>query len=181
MITFERNREVALKIAEHLKADLLLYEKGIFEKVFKNYGAIVAIFATGIVVRDIAPLLNNKWSDPAVIVVDSDLNFAIPLLGGHHGANEVARKISELGAIPVLTTATEVHGKPSVEGIADRLGCSIFNKESTVAVNCALLDQDVEILEVKGPRIVVVDEDVSVLVRNRQDIEKVKDDSKGNR
>jgi cobalt-precorrin 5A hydrolase len=153
---------------------LLLYEKGLFEKAFRDYGAIVAVFATGIVVRDIAPLLDNKWSDPAVIVVDSNLNFAIPLLGGHHGANEVARKISELGAIPVLTTATEVHGKPSVEGIADRLGCDIFNKESTVTVNCALLDQDIEVLEIKGPRIVVVDENVSVLVRKQQGQQKEK-------
>jgi cobalt-precorrin 5A hydrolase len=159
---------------------LLLYEKGIFEKAFRDYGAIVAVFATGIVVRDIASLLDNKWSDPAVIVVDSNLNFAIPLLGGHHGANEVARKISELGAIPVLTTATEVHGKPSVEGIANSLGCDIFNKESTVAVNCALLDQDVEVLEIKGPRIIVVDENVSVLVRKQQEQQKVKDSSTGN-
>jgi cobalt-precorrin 5A hydrolase len=103
-----------------------------------------------------------------VVVVDSNLNFAIPLLGGHHGANELARQISELGAVPVLTTATEVHGKPSVEGIADRLGCEIFNKESTVAVNCVLLDQEIEILEIKGPRIVIVEEDVSVLIRKRQ-------------
>jgi len=121
------------------------------------------------VIRDIAPLLKDKWSDPGVVVVDSNLNFAIPILGGHHGANEIAKKLAELGAVPVLTTATEVHGKPSVEGIADRLGCDIFNKESTVAVNCALLDQDVEVLEVKGPKIVVVDEDVSVLVRKKQD------------
>lgn len=168
MITFERNREVAARIADHLKADLYLYEKGIFERVFRNYGAIVAVFATGIVVREIAPLLDNKWSDPAVVVVDSNLSYAIPLLGGHHGANELARQISELGAVPVLTTATEVHGKPSVEGVADKSGCEIFNKESTVAVNCALLDQDVEILEVKGPKIVIIDEDVSVLVRKRQ-------------
>jgi cobalt-precorrin 5A hydrolase len=132
------------------------------------------------VVRDIAPLLDNKWSDPAVVVVDSNLNFAIPLLGGHHGANEVARKLSELGAVPVLTTATEVHGKPSVEGIADRLGCEIFNKESTVAVNCALLDQEIEVLEVKGPRIVVVDEDVSVLIRKRQENAEAKDNMKVN-
>jgi len=163
-----------------LKADLLLYEKGVFEKVFRDYGAIVAVFATGIVVRDIAPLLDNKWSDPAVVVVDSNMNFAIPLLGGHHGANEVARQISELGAIPVLTTATEVHGKPSVEGIADRLGCEIFNKESTVAVNCALLDQDIEVLEVKGPKIIIVEEDVSVLVRKRQDRTEIKASSTGN-
>jgi len=152
-----------------LGADLLLYEKGIFETAFGKYGAIVAVFASGIVIRDIAPLLKDKWSDPGVVVVDSNLNFAIPILGGHHGANEVAKKLAELGAVPVLTTATEVHGKPSVEGIADRLGCDIFNKESTVAVNCALLDQNVEVLEVKGPKIVVVDEDVSVLVRKKQD------------
>ena len=158
---------------------MLLYEKGIFEKAFKSYGAIVAVFATGIVVRDIAPLLENKWSDPAVVVVDSNLNFAIPLLGGHHGANEIARKLSELGAVPVLTTATEVHGKPSVEGIADRLGCEIFNKESTVAVNCALLDQEIEVLEVKGPRIVVVNEDVSVLIRKQHKNAEVKDSNKG--
>ena len=106
-----------------------------------------------------------------MVVVDSNLNFAIPLLGGHHGANELARQISELGAVPVLTTATEVHGKPSVEGIADRLGCKIFNKESTVAVNCALLDKDIEVIEVKGPRIVIVGEDVSVLVRTREKTE----------
>lgn len=129
-------------------------------------------------VRDIAPLLDNKWYDPAVVVVDSNLNFAIPLLGGHHGANEIARKLSELGAVPVLTTATEVHGKPSVEGIADRLGCEIFNKESTVAVNCALLDQEIEVLEVRGPRIVVVDEDVSVLIRKQHKNAEVKDNNK---
>ena len=168
MITFERNREIAAKIADHLKADLYLYERGIFGKIFKEYGAIVAVFATGIVVREISPLLDDKWSDPAVVVVDSNLNFAIPLLGGHHGANELARRISELGAVPVLTTATEVHGKPSVEGIAARSGCEIFNKESTVAVNCALLDKDIKVLEVKGPGIVIVDENVSVLVRKRQ-------------
>jgi cobalt-precorrin 5A hydrolase len=162
-----------------LNADLLLYEKGIFEKAFKSYEAIVAVFATGIVVRDIAPLLDNKWSDPAVVVVDSNLNFAIPLLGGHHGANEIARKLSELGAVPVLTTATEVHGKPSVESIADRLGCEIFNKESTVAVNCALLDKEIEVLEVKGPRIVVVDEDVSVLIRKCQENVEVKGNNEG--
>lgn len=68
----------------------------------------------------------------------------------------------------MLTTATEVHGKPSVEGIADKLGCEIFNKESTIAVNCALLEGDVEVLEVKGPKVLVVDEDVSVLINKRK-------------
>ncbi len=163
-----------------MKADILLHEKGVFEIAFRDYKAIVAVFATGIVVRNIASLLKNKWLDPAVIVVDSNLNFAIPLLGGHHGANEIARKISELGAIPVLTTATEVHGKPSVEGIADEQNCEIINKQSTIAVNCAFLDQGVEILEIKGPRIIIVDDDVSVLVRKRQSKTLSTDSSRGN-
>lgn len=127
----------------------------------------MAVFATGIVVRDIAPLIQDKWKDPAVVVVDSNLNFAISLLGGHHGANELVRRISEIGAIPVITTATEVHNRNSVEGIAKTLGCDIVNKDSTRQVNCSLLEQDVEVLEIKGPKIVVVDDDVSVLKKER--------------
>jgi cobalt-precorrin 5A hydrolase len=127
----------------------------------------VAVFATGIVIRDIAPLIQNKWKDPAVVVVDSNLNFAISLLGGHHGANELARRISEIGAIPVITTATEVHNRNSVEGIAKFLGCDIVNKDSTRQVNCSLLEQDVEILEIKGPKIVIVGDDVSVLKKQK--------------
>lgn len=127
----------------------------------------MAVFATGIVVRDIAPLIQDKWKDPAVVVVDSNLNFAISLLGGHHGANELVRRISEIGAIPVITTATEVHNRNSVEGIAKVLGCDIVNKDSTRQVNCSLLEQDVEVLEIKGPRIVIVGDDVSVLKKEK--------------
>ena len=127
----------------------------------------MAVFATGIVVRDIAPLIQNKWKDPAVVVVDSNLNFAISLLGGHHGANELVRRIAEIGAIPVITTATEVHNRNSVEGIAKVLGCDIVNKDSTRQVNCSLLEQDVEVLEIKGPKIVVVGDDVSVLKKEK--------------
>lgn len=167
MITFERNRDAAVRIADHLGADILPYDKNAFKNAFEEYDAIVALFATGIVVREIAPLLVDKWTDPAVVVVDSNLTFAIPLTGGHHGANELARKISELGAVPVITTATEVHDRPSVEGIADALGCDIVNKASTISVNCALLEQDVEVLEIRGPKVVVVGDDVSVLKKNK--------------
>ncbi|WNY23165.1 hypothetical protein MmiHf6_04690 [Methanimicrococcus hongohii] len=167
VVTFERNMEVAQKLADHLNGEVVLYEKGIFKDIFSNYNAVVAVFATGIAVREIAPYLGSKWEDPALIVVDSGLNFAIPVLGGHHGGNDVARKIAELGAVPVITTATEVHQKPSVEGIAEKLGCDVRNRKSTIEVNCALLDRDVEVLEVKGPKIIVVDENVSVLVKRK--------------
>ena len=148
-----------------MDADILIYDKSVFKTAFKEYDAIVAVFATGIVVREIAPLIEDKWKDPAIIVVDSNMNFAIPLLGGHHGGNEIVRKISEIGPVPVVTTATEVHNRNSVEGIAKSLGCDIVNRPSTVQVNCALLDQDVEVLEIKGPKIVIVGNDVSVLTK----------------
>lgn len=167
VVTFERNIEAAQKLADHLNGEVVLYEKGIFKDIFSNFNAVVAVFATGIAVREIAPYLGSKWEDPALIVVDSGLNFAIPVLGGHHGGNEVVRRIAELGVVPVITTATEVHQKPSVEGIADKLNCDVRNRKSTIEVNCALLDQDVEVLEVKGPKIIVVDEDVSVLVKKK--------------
>ena len=185
VVTFERNRDVAEKIAAHLNGQVILYEKGIFKDLFSEYNVVVAVFATGIAIREIAPYLNDKWSDPALVVTDSGLHFAIPVLGGHHGGNEVARRIAELGAIPVITTATEVHQKQSVEGIADVLGCDVFNKKSTIAVNCALLDQEVDVLEIRGPKIIVVDEEVSVLVKRKDGTTAALDDTnadqKGNR
>ncbi|MDR2943475.1 MAG: cobalamin biosynthesis protein CbiG [Methanosarcinales archaeon] len=167
VVTFERNMDAAQKLAAHLNGEIVLYEKGIFKDIFSDYNAVVAVFASGIAVREIAPYLGSKWEDPALIIVDSGLNFAIPVLGGHHGGNEVARRIAELGAVPVITTATEVHQKPSVEGIAEKLGCDVRNRKSTIEVNCALLEREVEVLEVKGPKIIVVGEDVSVLVKRK--------------
>lgn len=171
MITFERNKDTAIRVAGHLDADILLYEKDVFRQAFERYDAVVPLFATGIVVREIAPLLIDKWSDPAVVVMDSNLSFAIPLIGGHHGANELARKLSELGAVPVITTSTEVHNRPSVEGIASALHCEIVNRNSTRSVNCALLEEDVEVLEVRGPKVIVVEDDVSVLKKQNRKLQ----------
>jgi len=71
---------------------------------------IVFFGAAGIAVRLLAPLLKDKASDPAVVVVDDAGRHAISLLSGHEGgANELARNVArQLGAEPVLTTASEV-------------------------------------------------------------------------
>lgn len=149
--------------------EILAYSDDVFEQAFSNYDAIIAIMACGIVVRKIGALAVDKWSDPAVIVVDSNLNFAIPLLGGHHGANALAKRLAGLGCIPAITTATESHNKPSVEGIADTLSCEVVNRASTKNVNMALLDIDVPVVKLRGPKIVVVDENVSVIAHMHKD------------
>ena len=88
---------------------------------------IVALMSMGIVVRGIAPLIRDKWTDPAVVVVTPDFAFAVPLLGGHHGANELAKELSALGLVPVISTATEATGLDSAEAIADRTGLRILS------------------------------------------------------
>ena len=119
--------------------------------------------ACGIAVRQLAPLLKDKWDDPPVVVVDAGLNNAISLCGGHHGANELAKRLAKTGAHPVITTATEVLHRPSVETIAGTLDCEIVNRDSTRAVNSCLLRSDLPVINISGPKVVMVDPDVTVL------------------
>ncbi len=162
IITFERNLHIAEKIKECTGGKIILYSKDAFKQGFE-FDAIIAVMAIGIVVRNIASLVKDKWHDPAIVVVDAGLNFAIPILGGHHGGNKLARKLSEIGVMPVITTATEACGKECVESIAEKLGCRIITKEATKKVNLKLLSKNVEVIRIKGPKIIVVEEDVCVL------------------
>jgi cobalt-precorrin 5A hydrolase len=154
----------AQRIAAFLGADLLEYRAGIFAEVFPAARRIVALMSMGIVVRGIAPLVRDKWTDPAVVVVTPDFSYAVPLLGGHHGANALAKELAGLGLVPVISTATEATGRDSVETIADRSGCDIVNRDSTRAVNAGILDGTTKIYPVPGPGIVIAGPDVSILV-----------------
>ncbi len=109
--------------------------------LWDSYEGLVLIMAVGIAVRVIAPLLQSKWTDPAVVVVDEKGNFAVSLLGGHWGgANDLARRVgSLLGAVPVITTATDVWGKTSVDLLARSWGFLPVPRERVKDVNSALL------------------------------------------
>lgn len=78
------------------------------QQAFVTNEALILICATGIAVRSLAPVIEDKKSDPPVLVLDEKGLFVIPLLSGHEGgANEWARQISQLlSAQLVLTTAT---------------------------------------------------------------------------
>jgi cobalt-precorrin 5A hydrolase len=158
-------RPDAERIAAYLGADAVTYSPEIFEELFSSRKRIVALMSLGIVVRKIAPLLGDKWTDPAVVVVSPDLRFAVPLLGGHHGANDLARELAGLGLVPVITTATESRGRDSVESLAERTGTAVVNRDSTRAVNAALLDRDLPVHAVAGPAIVLAGPAVSLLVK----------------
>ena len=70
---------------------------------------IVGVCASGILIRAVAPLLADKRTEPPVISISDDGAVVIPLLGGHRGANRMARQIADaLGAVAAITTAGDV-------------------------------------------------------------------------
>jgi len=141
--------------------------------VFGEVDGIVAVMATGIIVRTVAPLLKSKMSDPAVVCVDTSGRFAISLVSGHYGeANELAKLIADgLGAVPVITTASEILGKQSVDELARTLHCKILNPESLVAVNSALVNEEELVLVLSGNVKIPMDKIVDYEVRTAENIE----------
>ncbi len=85
----------------------------------------VFIMPTGIVTRAIAPHVQSKYTDPAVVVVDVGARYAISLLSGHEGgANGLALNVANaIGAEPVVTTTTEAI-KNLIVGIGCRKGAA---------------------------------------------------------
>ncbi len=85
--------------------------------LFSWADALVFVGSCGIAVRQIAPHVKDKQTDPAVIVTDELGKFVIPLLSGHiGGANELSVQLAaHLGAMPVVTTATDINRKFSVD------------------------------------------------------------------
>lgn len=92
----------------------------ITQEAFSKSDAICFFSATGIAVRSIAPYIKNKTVDPAVIVIDEEMKFAISLLSGHlGGANELTLKLATItGATPIITTATDIEDKFAVDEFA---------------------------------------------------------------
>jgi len=78
---------------------------------------LVCFLAVGATVRLIAPLLNSKWTDPAVVCVDESARRAVAVVGGHAaGANALATRVAEVyGADAVITTATDAVSLPGLD------------------------------------------------------------------
>ncbi len=107
------------------------------KQLFSEFDGIVFCMAAGIVIRVIAPYINNKYTDPAVVAVDGEGRFAVSLLSGHEGgANSLAIRVANsLGAEPVITTASDSR-RNIVIGIGCRRGTE--KREIIKAVRYAL-------------------------------------------
>lgn len=111
-------------------------------EIFRLNEALIFVCACGIAVRSIAPHIVSKTSDPAVIVVDDCGKYAIPILSGHlGGANPIAELIAEkIGAIAVITTATDIGGKFSPDSFARANGLIIKDMNAAKEIAAAVLN-----------------------------------------
>ena len=116
--------------------------KHLTKQIFDKYDALVFICAVGIAVRVCAPCIVSKLSDPAVTVVDDSGKFAVAVLSGHlGGANELTRETAEIiGAVPVITTATDSHGFFSPDMFAKHNGFVISDMNAAKAVAAAVVN-----------------------------------------
>lgn len=79
------------------------------QSLFRSGKPIVAVMASGALIRILAPLLDDKKAEPPVIAIAEDGSSVVPLLGGHHGANDLARDIAAvLGGQAAVTTAGDL-------------------------------------------------------------------------
>ena len=146
----DKGYELSLKLKEKLDQDSTIIKNDLFHKnvkkifpiLFYEYDAIIAIMASGILIRSIAPLVESKTSDPAVLNIDDNGNFVISTLSGHlGGANSLTQKVAELiDATPVITTSTDVNKKLGIDVIARDLYFEIDNTNEILYFNKAVLD-----------------------------------------
>jgi precorrin-4 C11-methyltransferase len=112
------------------------------QSAFSQHKALVCIMASGIVIREIAPLLKSKHADPAVVVVDEAGKFAVSLLSGHKGgANELAAWCAYLlDGQAVITTASDTQGLPSLDLLADQHGWVQMPTKHLTALSGAMVN-----------------------------------------
>lgn len=112
------------------------------KEVFHNVDAIIFVSACAIAVRSIAPFLESKTTDPAVIVIDELGQYAISLLSGHiGGGNELTKQVADfIGATPIISTATDLNHLFAVDVFATKNNMYIDDMNLAKQVSSDLLN-----------------------------------------
>jgi cobalt-precorrin 5A hydrolase len=130
--------------------------KSSVKEAMENYKAVIFISSTGIAVRSIAPYINTKLTDPAVIVIDCTGKFVISLLSGHlGGANRLTLQIAKIiKAQPVITTASDNIGFEAPDVLA---------QENNLVITDMDIEKDIAALLVNNKKVAFIDEDKEIL------------------
>ena len=110
---------------------------------FRTRDVLIFIGAVQIAVRLIASFIGSKTTDPAVLVLDEKGQYCIPILSGHiGGANEMAERIAEMaGALPVITTATDIRGKWAIDVFARKNHLYIEDMQKAKQISAKILEE----------------------------------------
>ncbi|WP_026481309.1 precorrin-3B C(17)-methyltransferase [Ahrensia sp. 13_GOM-1096m] len=108
------------------------------QALFLDGTPIVAVMASGALIRLLAPVLSDKMNEPAVLAVSENGASIVPLLGGHHGANDLAREIADaLNGFAAVTTAGDVKFGVALDNPPD--GFVLANPEAAKEVMASLV------------------------------------------
>lgn len=134
------------------------------QESFHSFEAFIFIGAMGICVRSIAPYVQSKYTDPAVLCVDSTGKSVISVLSGHvGGANELTREVAKaIGALPVITTQSDCKGTWLLDTLAKQFDWSVwpqkmneqislFTNEKPTALLLSVRDKGTDRLERNKP------------------------------
>ena len=141
----ERGQVLANRIASlFIDSEVLKFDVSLPKKQWKKRNAFIFIMATGIVVRTIAPLLKDKKTDPAVVVLDEKGEYAVSLVSGHlGGANRLAQQVASLlDAEAVITTASDINNLPSIDLWAKNNRLNIENWDALSRVATRLINEE---------------------------------------
>jgi len=160
-------------------AKVIKFKHDMVSKFWSNHKNFIFIMASGIVVRTIAPLIKDKRTDPAVVVLDEKGGFAVSLLSGHlGGANKIAKEIADfLCGQAVITTASDINNLPAIDLWDKENDLAIENWDSVSGISTRFLNS-VELrvyseVEIKMPEgFLRVDKPGSadVLITNKKDL-----------
>ena len=115
--------------------------KACVDTYFEQVDAIVFVTASGIAVRSVAEHLTHKSKDPAIVCMDECGKHVISLVSGHAGgANALTQMLADvMWATPVITTATDVEGRFSVDDYARKHNLVVTDWEKAKAISAEVL------------------------------------------
>ena len=122
------------------------------KEFFLPGNALIFVGAVGIAVRAVYGIAEDKLSDCPVVVTDDNGQFVIPVLSGHAGgANKLAMVLADLlGAVPVITTSTDINDAFSVDSFAVENRLTITDREGIKKVSVKALEDKKVTISVKN-------------------------------
>ena len=106
----------------------------VVKRAFAGYSSLVLFLSTGASIRLLAPLLESKQIDPAVVCVDDAGSFCVSLISGHvGGADQLAQEVAVcLGARAIVTSASHASGTLAVDLLGREFGWRLKADATTI-------------------------------------------------